>query len=150
MQFLPRSTSRFLCFIFFFFNDTATTEIYTLSLHDALPILCRAAPPVARSARPCSRLRSRPASLHREDAGHGVEGGDVAEQTLNPQLALHQLHRDASPDVVVVNRHPEQADLEVAQVHDRARLSPNREIALGLQAIVDDKRSLAELERHAL
>src|SRR2546423_15570762 len=27
------------CFNFFFFNDTATTEIYTLSLHDALPIL---------------------------------------------------------------------------------------------------------------
>src|SRR3712207_8201289 len=27
--------------IFFFFNDTATTEIYTLSLHDALPILLR-------------------------------------------------------------------------------------------------------------
>src|SRR5947209_9154778 len=25
----------------FFFNDTATTEIYTLSLHDALPISCR-------------------------------------------------------------------------------------------------------------
>src|SRR3712207_9433847 len=28
----------FLFFLFFFFNDTATTEIYTLSLHDALPI----------------------------------------------------------------------------------------------------------------
>src|SRR5215471_21505701 len=28
----------FFCGIFFFFNDTATTEIYTLSLHDALPI----------------------------------------------------------------------------------------------------------------
>src|SRR5258708_11270697 len=27
-----------ICFIIFFFNDTATTEIYTLSLHDALPI----------------------------------------------------------------------------------------------------------------
>src|SRR5437016_7009620 len=27
--------------MFFFFNDTATTEIYTLSLHDALPILVR-------------------------------------------------------------------------------------------------------------
>src|SRR2546430_16957406 len=26
-------------YFFFFFNDTATTEIYTLSLHDALPIL---------------------------------------------------------------------------------------------------------------
>src|SRR3712207_8203039 len=31
------------CRFFFFFNDTATTEIYTLSLHDALPILVRAA-----------------------------------------------------------------------------------------------------------
>src|SRR2546429_9956075 len=29
-------------FFFFFFNDTATTEIYTLSLHDALPISLRA------------------------------------------------------------------------------------------------------------
>src|SRR2546422_6491382 len=28
-------------YIFFFFNDTATTEIYTLSLHDALPISSR-------------------------------------------------------------------------------------------------------------
>src|SRR6266702_8907470 len=28
----------FFLFFFFFFNDTATTEIYTLSLHDALPI----------------------------------------------------------------------------------------------------------------
>src|SRR2546429_6623271 len=35
---------------FFFFNDTATTEIYTLSLHDALPISFRggARPPVRR------------------------------------------------------------------------------------------------------
>src|SRR3712207_7961107 len=34
MRLPPRST-------FFFFNDTATTEIYTLSLHDALPICVR-------------------------------------------------------------------------------------------------------------
>src|SRR5207253_11477800 len=32
------SPSYFLCFLFFFFNDPAPTEIYTLSLHDALPI----------------------------------------------------------------------------------------------------------------
>src|SRR3712207_7637840 len=32
---------------FFFFNDTATTEIYTLSLHDALPI-CKVGPAVRR------------------------------------------------------------------------------------------------------
>src|SRR6267142_6651909 len=36
-------------FFFFFFNDTATTEIYTLSLHDALPI-----PASGGSARGCS------------------------------------------------------------------------------------------------
>src|SRR3712207_6958517 len=30
---------------FFFFNDTATTEIYTLSLHDALPISVRSSSP---------------------------------------------------------------------------------------------------------
>src|SRR3712207_7143798 len=40
---------------FFFFNDTATTEIYTLSLHDALPI-SRPAP--ARSPRSPGRARS--------------------------------------------------------------------------------------------
>src|SRR3712207_9499660 len=33
---------------FFFFNDTATTEIYTLSLHDALPIFLRPRPPSGR------------------------------------------------------------------------------------------------------
>src|SRR5258708_13669565 len=39
------------CFIFFFFNDTATTEIYTLSLHDALPILERRKRHAPRSGR---------------------------------------------------------------------------------------------------
>src|SRR2546427_4582 len=37
---ITNQTARPLLFFFFFFNDTATTEIYTLSLHDALPI-CR-------------------------------------------------------------------------------------------------------------
>src|SRR5260370_34057303 len=35
--YLPAAAHDFV--LFFFFNDTATTEIYTLSLHDALPIL---------------------------------------------------------------------------------------------------------------
>src|SRR6266542_6006509 len=39
----------FLLSLFFFFNDTATTEIYTLSLHDALPI--SPAPTRARTSR---------------------------------------------------------------------------------------------------
>src|SRR2546422_11729821 len=36
--FCSTTTPRSLSFCFFFFNDTATTEIYTLSLHDTLPI----------------------------------------------------------------------------------------------------------------
>src|SRR5258708_30880522 len=45
---------RSLSLFFFFFNDTATTEIYTLSLHDALPICHRrdgpaAGPPAGRA-----------------------------------------------------------------------------------------------------
>src|SRR5260370_38010372 len=35
---VPLFCDRMLSLLFFFFNDTATTEIYTLSLHDALPI----------------------------------------------------------------------------------------------------------------
>src|SRR3712207_7199789 len=46
--------------IFFFFNDTATTEIYTLSLHDALPIYRRG---------PGGRVGPSPAS--RDLRGHG-------------------------------------------------------------------------------
>src|SRR3712207_7092934 len=55
--------------VFFFFNDTATTEIYTLSLHDALPIsearwgaiaavAATAAPTTARAARVWRRDRA--------------------------------------------------------------------------------------------
>src|SRR2546430_10924285 len=44
-------------FFFFFFNDTATTEIYTLSLHDALPISSRypSEPDQAEDSQPAER-----------------------------------------------------------------------------------------------
>src|SRR5258705_10783488 len=38
LHLFSRNCSKYRQHIFFFFNDTATTEIYTLSLHDALPI----------------------------------------------------------------------------------------------------------------
>src|SRR3712207_8850371 len=52
---------------FFFFNDTATTEIYTLSLHDALPISARtrhqrASRRCVAAPSPCAASRSRPYS----------------------------------------------------------------------------------------
>src|SRR2546430_9149367 len=51
-------------YVFFFFNDTATTEIYTLSLHDALPISWRSFSTrgnAASGARGRCSLTSRPA-----------------------------------------------------------------------------------------
>src|SRR5258708_38516830 len=42
--------------LFFFFNDTATTEIYTLSLHDALPILVDVARRAGVSLKTVSRV----------------------------------------------------------------------------------------------
>src|SRR3712207_9037992 len=51
----------------FFFNDTATTEIYTLSLHDALPI---SSPPAGR---PGSRRRPAVAQGGQDDHRHGQQ-----------------------------------------------------------------------------
>src|SRR5215213_12038527 len=46
--------------LFFFFNDTATTEIYTLSLHDALPIYRRPGPGLrGHGQRRCDHRRTR-------------------------------------------------------------------------------------------
>src|SRR5258708_24534557 len=42
----------------FFFNDTATTEIYTLSLHDALPILTAPTTPAGSRKRTPSRFKT--------------------------------------------------------------------------------------------
>src|SRR5258708_39409688 len=56
----PRSTPLpYTTLFLFFFNDTATTEIYTLSLHDALPI-CTSVP--ARSSISMPFQNTRPAS----------------------------------------------------------------------------------------
>src|SRR2546428_12704136 len=68
---LLEEAGNLLGFSFFFFNDTATTEIYTLSLHDALPIssACRAGSDrAARSGRgealPRRRRRRRRSEEH--------------------------------------------------------------------------------------
>src|SRR6266498_4534890 len=61
--------SRF--FFFFFFNDTATTEIYTLSLHDALPICSPSSP------------RHHPARLRRLDSAMTPRRADRKSTRLN-------------------------------------------------------------------
>src|SRR3712207_7325433 len=76
---------------FFFFNDTATTEIYALSLHDALPICPRRAAhrqprgPARRARAPGpagARARHHPAGLH-----HPHHPGDRKSTRLNSSHA---------------------------------------------------------------
>src|SRR5580692_13172393 len=57
----------FIFYFFFFFNDTATTEIYTLSLHDALPI------PPACFLSPRSSPPQRPRTTTRRSEEHTSE-----------------------------------------------------------------------------
>src|SRR2546430_16189531 len=60
-------------FTFFFFNDTATTEIYTLSLHDALPIYRRLSWPSFSSR----VMRARRESIRRSTAASLWDVGGV-------------------------------------------------------------------------
>src|SRR5256885_8786543 len=70
---------------FFFFNDTATTEIYTLSLHDALPIcLLRGPVPGANSPRPAATQPQKKAMIP-------VTQRTVARQ---PRTPAHVRRRD--------------------------------------------------------
>src|SRR5258708_28663903 len=66
---------------FFFFNDTATTEIYTLSLHDALPILFR----------PLFELVEIPTELHLDSDHRG--GSRSEEHTSELQSPDHLVCR---------------------------------------------------------
>src|SRR3712207_9591282 len=65
---------------FFFFNDTATTEIYTLSLHDALPI----SPPMrapCRESRLAMRITSRSLGAHRAAPHHHLVAADGVKRS---------------------------------------------------------------------
>src|SRR5256885_11172296 len=66
--------------VFFFFNDTATTEIYTLSLHDALPI--------------CSAGES--AGLGSAHGAAGYSGGSVSPRRLLQPCAARRSEEHTS------------------------------------------------------
>src|SRR5258705_2802132 len=89
-------------YIFFFFNDTATTEIYTLSLHDALPISGhygeRRRDPAARRsvpprARPASRDRYEPVPRRAARESRRVRGLRSEEHTSELQSLRHLVCR---------------------------------------------------------
>src|SRR3712207_9216892 len=78
--------------ILFFFNDTATTEIYTLSLHDALPIFPaqpRPLPPPRRRDPP-RRAAVRPAG-HRQDAARPGRSEEHTSELQSRQYLVCRL-----------------------------------------------------------
>src|SRR2546430_12299907 len=90
----------------FFFNDTATTEIYTLSLHDALPISPRPA-----SARTCcsgsarrdrASCRCRPARRRGQEARSEEHTSELQSQSnLVCRLLLEKKNSDTVPGTSV-------------------------------------------------
>src|SRR2546422_8581609 len=89
--------------MFFFFNDTATTEIYTLSLHDALPISRREMAALGRAAvmqklreralGPTLRRRVDFARVRAHADGNGDALGRSEEHTSELQSRLHLVCR---------------------------------------------------------
>src|SRR5712675_2608201 len=109
-------SSSFL-FLFFFFNDTATTEIYTLSLHDALPIIGAA-----------QRVE------HYEMAGYGTvrafaellgetEHVSLLEETLNEEKEADQKLTQLAEEI---NASAEEAGSSVAESSRETSAGKNR------------------------
>src|SRR6266581_734430 len=73
-------------FFFFFFNDTATTEIYTLSLHDALPICLR-------RARKCRRPHKRSAEADHGGANDDGHEGQIEEKSSDESQSREHNHQ---------------------------------------------------------
>src|SRR5438876_6138181 len=81
----------FIFSFFFFFNDAPTTEIYTLSLHDALPIWCRSMTP--RRGRPPSGRSSTWASSRARRSARSRSTARSEEHTSELQSPVHLVCR---------------------------------------------------------
>src|SRR5499427_9702501 len=85
------------CFCFFFFNDTATTEIYTLSLHDALPF--------------CIAASEREAARAAIDGNH--RAGHVARERDRKSTRLNSCHTVISYAVFCLKKKISQSTFSV-------------------------------------
>src|SRR5574337_1882602 len=136
----------------FFFNDTATTEIYTLSLHDALPIWPRspARRPGAHHRRPVGPPVDRLARLARppDAAPHGVQPRAFPLRNALPRACpLRDARprvfppRGARPRDAAPRRDPPRRGPRAAQPDARARRLPAaRPPAARLRAQRRDRR----------
>src|SRR3712207_8878482 len=90
----------------FFFNDTATTEIYTLSLHDALPISDQNTHPLCGGQQGrCLGLRERGAGALQQDGECGSLSAHVRErQPDRKSTRLNSSHANTSHAVFCLKK----------------------------------------------
>src|SRR2546422_5561565 len=106
-----------LC-LFFFFNDTATTEIYTLSLHDALPIsIRRTSSTEASSSWAAARCASRTSPVRSSSSAPGKRS---EEHTSELQSRLHLVCR------LLLEKKNYNAAESQPRAHGRPRPNPPR------------------------
>src|SRR6266516_59061 len=125
---------------FFFFNDTATTEIYTLSLHDALPISRHGAGRELRSG--AAVLGSRDAGRQcRASRARRAAAAPLARRARQPHAVSHRLRgADGGPRAAVAAIAPPllapARDLSAASHHARSSraASTDRDLARNLGA----------------
>src|SRR5437870_13889926 len=93
--------SHLLYLSFFFFNDTATTEIYTLSLHDALPIFPRGG---AGPGDPSGRDHDPPAGAQRTDPGRSEEHTSELQSRghLVCRLLLEKKKKKSKHNIIII------------------------------------------------
>src|ERR1041384_6333386 len=112
--------------LFFFFNDTATPEIYTLSLHDALPILKLRGERTEAHAHPQRRLApEQPDQGHHHLAhrhgvfpGLDVQVGDACGPMMQQEVGDHLELRAVTVERLVVPAHPAIIAVLTAEIRD--------------------------------
>src|SRR2546421_6007776 len=103
-------------FFFFFFNDTATTEIYTLSLHDALPISLALAGEAHQQRVDVRLLAVRAVCLADEDAlrvaARALQDGLAHQAVVDNHIrSLQQLQRPQREQIGIAGAGSDQVDL---------------------------------------
>src|SRR2546430_7753473 len=86
----------YLLLFFFFFNDTATTEIYTLSLHDALPICTACASTTRYGRRRALSVRSRAGLRAWRSSARGPARMQARRQRDRKSTRLNSSHSQIS------------------------------------------------------
>src|SRR3712207_9112484 len=115
--------------VFFFFNDTATTEIYTLSLHDALPISDNDGKPLPRNPFADARVRrAMSIAINREALAERVMEGTAkpAGQWLpegvfgyNPEVRVPPFDPDGAKRMLAEAGYPQGFQIGRASCRER-------------------------------